>query len=35
VTKVIDKTTGDGDGRWNRGDSDVNGTTSSRNVDST
>jgi len=33
--KVVDETTGDGDGRWNGGDGDVNGTTSSGNVDST
>jgi len=33
--RVINETAGNGDGRWNGGDSDVNGTTSSSNVDST
>jgi len=33
--KVVDETTGDGDGRWKGGDGDVNGTTSNVSVDST
>jgi len=35
VVRVIDETAGNGDGRWNGGDGDVNGTTSSGNVHST
>jgi len=35
VARVVDETAGDGNGRRNGGDGDVNGTTSSGNVDST
>jgi len=35
VARVVDETAGDGNGRWNGGDSDVNSTTSSGNVDLT
>jgi hypothetical protein len=35
VARVVDETTGDGDGRWNGGDGSMDGTTSGNSIDPT